>query len=265
MRAFWGRKTICLVTGASQNIGRAFAESVVSKLAPDSLLILTSRSSDKLGMVRQAAYEINPGVRIELLEWNLARPDGQKYKEDLTDILKIAEMEAEDFELAMVVHNARTSGDLPKHVVELMDADYIQEHLNINLVSMLVANSAFWSVFGKAREKVLINMTALPETTFGLTAVSKASRTIALNILANENPDIRVLHYSPGAVDASMLQTIIKSTRDPQINRKIQELYEQNKIFKPKQTIDALLAFLGENEIEPCMEIDAQNLLKKGA
>jgi len=126
---------------------------------------------------------------------------------------------------------------------------------------MLVANSAFWSVFGQAREKVLIDMTALPET--GLASISKASRTIALNILANECPDIRVLHYSPGAVDASMLQTIIKSTSDPLIFNRIHELYEQNKILKPKQTIEALLKFLGENEIEPCMEIDAQQLLKK--
>jgi len=47
------------------------------------------------------------------------------------------------------------------------------------------------------------------------------------------------------------------------IFNRIHELYEQNKILKPKQTIEALLKFLGENEIEPCMEIDAQQLLKK--
>jgi len=264
MRDFWGRKTVCLVTGASQNIGRAFAESVASKLAPDSLLILTSRTSDKLGVVRQGAYEINPSLRIELLEWDLAHPDGQKYKNDLTEILKLIEIDdARDFELALIVHNARTSGEEPKQVNDLIDADLIQQHLNINLVSMLVANSAFWSVFGAAREKVLINMTALPETACGLTSISKASRTIALNILANECPDIRVLHYSPGAVDASMLQTIVKSTCDPHVFHRIHELYEQNKILKPKQTIDALLKFLGENEIEPCMEIDAQHLLMK--
>lgn len=264
MRNFWGRKSVCVVTGASQNIGRVFAESVASKLASDSLLILTSRGQDKLGMVRQAAYEINPGLRIHLLEWDLAHPNGEQYKADLADILKLNEMDAQDFDLAMIVHNARTSGEGAKHVVNLLDAAYIQEHLNINLVSMLVANSAFWSVFGKAREKVLINMTALPEAAVGLTSVSKASRTIALNILANECPDIRVLHYSPGAVDASMLQTIARSSRDPEVSRKIQELYEQSKVLEPKQTVKALLDFLGENEIEPCMELHAQQLVKKG-
>jgi len=263
MRAFWGRKTVCLVTGASQNIGRAFAESVASKLAPDSLLILTSRSSDKLGLVRQAGYEINPSLRIELLEWDLAQPDGRKYKNDLNEILTILKFDPRDFELAMIVHNARTSGEQPSQVIDMIDAAFIQQHLNINLVSMFVANSAFWSVFGQAREKVLIDMTALPETAYGLTSISKASRTIALNILGNECPDIRVLHYSPGAVDSSMLQTIIKSTSDPLVFHRIHELYEQNKILKPKQTIEALLKFLGENEIDPCMEIDAQQLLKK--
>jgi len=265
MREFWGRKSVCLVTGASQNIGRAFAESVASRLATDSVLILSSRTADKLGVVRQAAYEKNPGLRIELLEWDLARPDGERYKKDLTEILKLTETEAEDYQLAMIVHNARTSGEAPKKVDQLIDAAYVQEHLNINLVSMLVTNSAFWSVFGGAREKVLVNMTALPETAFGLTAISKASRTIALNILANECPDIRVLHYSPGAVDASMLQTIAASAKDPRVFRRMQELYEQNKILKPKQTIDALLGFLADNEIEPCMEIDAQQLLLKKA
>jgi len=263
MRNFWGRKSVCLVTGASQNIGRAFAESVASKLAPDSLLILTSRSSDKLGMVRQEAYTINPSLRIQLLEWDLAHPDGERYKQELADILRDNESEAQDFDLAMIVHNARTSGDAAKHVDDLHDAAYIQEHLNINLVSMLVANSAFWSVFGQAREKVLINMTAVPETATGLTAISKASRTIALNTLSHECPDIRVLHYSPGAVDASALLAVRRSSIDPGVDRKTQELFEQNKVLKPKQTVQALVDFLGSNEIEPCMELDAQQLLKK--
>jgi len=134
MRDFWGRKTVCLVTGASQNIGRAFAESVASKLAPDSLLILTSRTSDKLGVVRQGAYEINPSLRIELLEWDLAHPDGQKYKNDLNEILNILEYDVRDFQLALIVHNARTSGEQPKQINEMIEAQYLQQHLNINLV-----------------------------------------------------------------------------------------------------------------------------------
>jgi len=212
-------------------------------------------------VVRQAAYEINPSVRIELLEWDLAHPNGEQYRRDLIDVLK--ETEADEYELAMIVHNARTSGEPAKQVVELIDAGLVQEHLNLNLVSMLVANSAFWSVFGKAREKVLINMTALPEALHGLTSISQASRSIALNILSAECPEIRVLHYSPGAVDSSTLQTIMKSARDPQVSRKISGLFEQSKVIKPRQTIDALLDFLGENEIDPCMELDAQQLLKK--
>lgn len=221
MRQFWGRKTVCLITGASQNIGKAFAEDIATRVGKDSLLILTSRSSEKAGVVRQSIYEKNPSLKVILAEWDLQNPNGNVYKENLEADLKINEIDVDEYDLAMVIHNAGMSGDLSKRMIDLDDAAFLQQELNVNVVSMIVANSSFWHFFQKCREKVVINLTSemakKATPSFGVPSMSKACRLMALNVLSAENPEIKVLHYDPGPVDTSLLQRAMKTTHDPKV------------------------------------------------
>lgn len=221
MRQFWDRKTVCLITGASQNVGKALAEDIAGRIGSGSLLILTSRSLQKLGVVRQSIYEINPTVQVQLLEWDLQNPDGAVYRQSLDEALKLIEADVDDYDLAMIVHNAGMAGDLTKRMIDIDDAVYLQQDLNVNVVSMIIANSVFWRYFMKCREKIIINFTSemakKPTPSFGVSSMNKACRYVALNVLCAENPEIKALHYDPGPVDTSLLKRAMATTHDPKV------------------------------------------------
>jgi hypothetical protein len=68
--------------------------------------------------------------------------------------------------------------------------------LNVNLFTVLALTTAFVEVFEKIPKKFLVNMTAqsvaVPIPSFGYSTISKAGLEMGLNVLAKENPDIKV-------------------------------------------------------------------------
>ncbi|KRY83339.1 Sepiapterin reductase [Trichinella pseudospiralis] len=264
---FWNRKTVCMITGASQNFGRALAENMASLLGPESVLILTSRHASRLGVVRQGMYERNCRLHVHLLTWDLAKPNGDQYLDDLRAIQLAHGLRDEQFELGLVVHNASTLNVLDKPVIEMRDEKILQETLNVNVVSMLVTNACFWTVFDHCEQKLIVNMSApLAESTapsFGMVGLGRSSRMTVLNVLALETPDVQVLHFNPGALDTSWLRTVISHSHSQEIRHQLQAMYEQNRVFKANEVAIAFLRYLAENEIQSGVEIDARQLIQR--
>ncbi|CAA9993601.1 unnamed protein product, partial [Nesidiocoris tenuis] len=82
------------------------------------------------------------------------------------------------------------------------DSQYWQQYMALNLYSMTTLTSAFLGVFGSsAVPKTIVNITSLaavvPFKGLGYYCVGKASREMYLKVLAEENPDLRILSYSP--------------------------------------------------------------------
>ncbi|KFD54949.1 hypothetical protein M514_04131, partial [Trichuris suis] len=265
-RRFWGRKSICLMTGASQNLARHMAQHMAPLLGPQSVLILTSRHADRLGPLRQEMYEQNCNLRVHLLEWDLAYPSFDRFVDDLKAIELAYDLRDERFELGLIVHNASALSVIDKPVIEMDDAQSLQELLNINVISMVLTNAAFWKVFKDSHEKVIVNMTApLTDTnapSLGLLCVGRTSRQMVLNVLALENPEIKVLHFQPGHLDTSWLHTVMNNAKCEQVKRQLQSMFEENRVLKAEAVAAAFLRYLASNEIESGSVVDARQVLR---
>ncbi len=116
MSDFWSKTTVCLITGASQHVGKAVAELLASKLGPNSLLILSSRSKERLEAVKAESFVKNPGLGVELFQWDLKHPDVEVFKSDLIQASLRDAGGPGGFEQAIIIHNAASLGDMGQKV-----------------------------------------------------------------------------------------------------------------------------------------------------
>jgi len=196
------KKCLCLITGASQYLGSAIAQTLAEEIAPGSTLILHSRSSDRLEKVRDEIKKKigSDKLQIHLVQWDLSQPNADQYEKDLQKALKHKSID--NYDTTLIVHNAAQLGDLSRKVVEMKNVQELQDQLNINLVSMLVLNSIWLELVKNAKKKLVVNMSAGSATTarpsLGLTSMVKSSRLMTLSVLAKETPEVQVLHLRSG-------------------------------------------------------------------
>jgi len=261
MASVWSGKTACLVTGASQHIGAKMASLFGEKLTPGSVLILTSRSVDRLKGVKETIDKTGRHVRVELVEWDFRHPDREKFQKDLNRILP---EDMTTFDASLIVHNAAQLGEMSKKVAELNDPKELQEQFNINVASMLVLNSVWLSKVQSVKSKFVVNMTAPSATNarpcFGMTSMVKSSRQITLSILSKENPDVKVLHFDPGAVDTDSLRACRDDSHDPQIRDWIKGFYDQGEVLDGAKVVMGLMKTLKENKFESGSVVSAYDV-----
>lgn len=143
---FWGQKTFCVVTGASQGIGRRFAIEFGRKFGEGSVLLLLARSAQGLQETRDRVIEANPGVSVVCTPVDLVKGNASLYQSFLLNALSETSSAPGDFQLAVIVHNAGSLGDIGPGVAEHNDADQWSEFLALNITSTAVLNSEFLKV-----------------------------------------------------------------------------------------------------------------------
>jgi len=77
-----------------------------------------------------------------------------------------------------------------------------------------------------------------------------------MGVLAIENPDVRVLSYSPGPVDTDMLQTITKESYSEITASWFRERYASNQVLSCKESINKFVQILREDKFESGANID---------
>jgi sepiapterin reductase len=256
------KKTVCLVTGASQFVGSVIAQQLAQEVAPGSTLILTSRSTDRLENVRKEITSKvgQDKVKIHLLQWDLRHPDSGQYEKDL----KKAIGDSSNYEVALVVHNAAQIGDLTRKVIDMKNVQELQEQLNINLVSMLTVNAVWLDLVKNVKRKLVVNMSAGSATTarpsLGLTTMVKSSRRLTLSVLAAETPDVKVVHYDPEGVDTDSLRAIRDQSHSKDIRNWIAGFYDKGEVFEADYVVKALLKLLNDGNYESGDSVKASDV-----
>lgn len=67
----WGKRTLCLISGASQGIGREIAVQFAKNVGPNSTFILTARSKEGLAATAALISEAHPHVTVEVSSYFL--------------------------------------------------------------------------------------------------------------------------------------------------------------------------------------------------
>lgn len=83
--SIFGRKTLCLITGASRGIGESIAKNFAAKLASDSKLILLARNKENLELVRFDIISLNPTLSVDTVSCDLSQPNAKEYESILSN------------------------------------------------------------------------------------------------------------------------------------------------------------------------------------
>lgn len=95
-------------------------------------------------------------------------------------------------------------GDISKSFLDLTDPAEINTYFAFNVTSALCLTTAALQAFGKrpGSSRTVVNISSLcalkPFKNWALYCSGKAARDMMFQVLALEEPDVRVLNYAPG-------------------------------------------------------------------
>lgn len=240
-RAFWGKKTFCFITGASQGIGRTLAVAFSRLFAENSTVVLLARSERGLEETKFLILETNSEVNVKIFPVDLSLPHAQVYR------LILGNIDSSEYDVSLLVHNAGSVGNIGHLAEEMNDPQEWERYMALNLYSVTTLTSEFLKVF-KSGHRCILNITSLcavkPFKSMGYYCVGKAAREMYFRVLAEENPSLDILNYSPGPVDTSMIDTVIASVKDEETKATFIGMKSEKKLVPAQETVKKLINIL---------------------
>ena len=170
-------------------------------------MVLIARNKDGLEETKSLIKSSAPGVNVHVFPIDLG--DLDQLQALCPTLLKIGDPSRHD--QFIMVHNAGTIDTFDCTLAQLSDGHTTRKFFDINYTSMTVLTAHFLSKFPQ-KASLIIHMTSLLATVyiagFPLYSPSRAARNAYIGVLVAENPDVRVLNYSPGPCDTEMYKKI---------------------------------------------------------
>ena len=175
-------------------------------------MVLLARNKDGLEETKSLIQSSAPGVNVHIFPIDLG--DLDQLQSLCPTLMKIGDLNRHD-EFIMV-HNAGTIDTFDCTLAQLSDGHTTQKFFDINFTSMTVLTAHFLSTFPQ-KASLIIHITSLMASVyiagFSLYSPSRAARNAYFGVLVAENPDVRVLNYSPGPCDTEMYMKIPEEIR----------------------------------------------------
>uniref|UniRef100_A0A6M2DUK4 Sepiapterin reductase n=1 Tax=Xenopsylla cheopis TaxID=163159 RepID=A0A6M2DUK4_XENCH len=259
------QKFYCVISGASKGIGRTIAQKLAGKFLPGSVIVLLARSSSGLEETRSLLLAINPNISVVLNPIDLLKPNIETFDQILAS--SVQGLNLHDFDVAMIVHNVGSVGDISKTVIDLTNLNHLQDYYTLNVFGVALLNSAFFKLIGKTHnipcdnyKTIVVNITSLlaikPFKSMGYYGPGKAAREMLFKVLAEEEQNVLVLNYSPGPVKTDMIQTIINDVGDADVKNIFVTMRDENKILSTDETTSKLLTILGNGKFASGDHVD---------
>ncbi|XP_061849216.1 sepiapterin reductase [Colius striatus] len=250
--------TVCVVSGASRGFGRGLARLLAPRLGHGSLLLLLARSAAPLAELAAELRGRGSGLRVECVTADLGCEDGlQRATAALRELLPAA-----PHGRLLLVNNAGSLGDISKSFLDLTDPHEINSYFAFNITSTLCLTTTALRAFGErpGLSRTVVNVSSLcalkPFKNWALYCSGKAARDMMFQVLALEEPDIRVLSYAPGPLDTDMQLLARTKTGDPELRQSLQSLQESGKLIDCTVSAQKLLHLLEENTFQSGAHVD---------
>lgn len=252
----FNKKSLVIITGASQGIGQKIAEIIGNKLKNDSKIILLARSERGLTDARNRILSTNNKISIRTYSTDLSKPDITYFEEIFDDNLS----DGDSYENAIIFHNAGCVGSLVS-TVELNDLNTWRNYYDLNLFSAALLNSVFITKCKKYIPNLyVINISSLcghkPFINLALYGSAKAARDLYFSVLSVEEPKIIVLKYSPGPVVTAMFNEIIETAQNPELKTQFKDMKENKVALTTDQTVEKLFGILESGKYKSGDRID---------
>nr|XP_021152493.1 sepiapterin reductase [Columba livia] len=144
-------------------------------------------------------------------------------------------------------------GDISKSFLDLTDPGEINSYFAFNVTSALCLTSVALRAFGErpGSSRTVVNVSSLcamkPFKNWALYCSGKAARDMMFQVLALEEPDVRVLNYAPGPLDTDMQLLARTKTADPEMRQYFQCLQENGKLIDCTVSAQKLVNLLEED------------------
>lgn len=238
------KKTYFIVTGASRGIGQAMAIENSSKMLPGSVIVLLARNGRDLESTKEQILLRNPQLQVDTYSVDLSEPNINEIKQNLQMSF---DKSSQDFELAYIIHNVGSLGDVTKKAKDLNNIEMWRRYFDLNVFSIATLNSAFMEMFNETK-KLIVNITSkcgvVPFESFTLYSSGKAAREMFFKVLAAEEKNVLVLNYAPGPIDTNMTIDVQANSCSPDIQNMFKGMRDAHTLITPLQTTKRFLEIL---------------------
>ncbi|XP_024619760.1 sepiapterin reductase [Neophocaena asiaeorientalis asiaeorientalis] len=251
-------RSLCVLTGASRGFGRTLAHLLAPLLSPGSVLVLSARSEEAL---RQLEAELGaewPGLRLVRVTADLSAEAGlQQLLGALRELPR-----PEGLQRVLLINNAGSLGDVSKRFVDLADPAEVNNYWALNLTSMLCVTSSILKAFpdSPGLSRTVVNISSLcalqPFKGWAQYCAGKAARNMMFQVLAAEEPSVRVLSYAPGPLDTDMQQLARETSVDPDLRKRLQDLKTKGELVDCRISAQKLLNLLQKDKFESGAHVD---------
>ncbi|KAK1883881.1 Sepiapterin reductase [Dissostichus eleginoides] len=252
-------RALCIITGASRGFGRTVARELSRLVKPGSVLILTARSEENLRSleVELAGSEAGKsGLLVQCVPADLAQMEG------LQSVVSASRSAfSEHIDHVILVNNAASLGDVSRFTSSFTDMAEVDSYLSLNVTSCLCLTARLLQALpprsGLCRS--VINITSLcalqPFKSWALYCTGKAAREMMFRVLAAEEPDLRVLSYSP-----EMQSVARSSTADPDLKKTFSDMFSAGQLLTCEASCAKLMKLLLEDSFTSGAHIDVFDL-----
>ncbi|NWS76572.1 SPRE reductase, partial [Crotophaga sulcirostris] len=249
----------CVLSGASRGFGRALARLLAPRLGRGSaLLLLLARDAAALAELAAELRGCGSAPRVECVAADLGCEQGlQKVTTALRELLPTVPAGR-----LLIINNAGSLGDISKSFLDLTDPVEINSYFAFNVTSALCLTSTALQAFGKrpGSSRTVVNISSLcalkPFKNWTLYCSGKASRDMMFQVLALEEPDVRVLNYAPGPLDTDMQLLARTKTGDPEMRQYFQSLQESGQLIDCTVSAQKLVNLLEEDTFVSGTHVD---------
>ncbi|XP_069488401.1 sepiapterin reductase-like [Ambystoma mexicanum] len=221
----------CVLTGASRGFGRSLALALCRRVrGTGSCFLLLARSREGLAGVAGELRAACPGLEVRCEAVDLGTEEGLQRAQRATGELPQGQ------ERLLLIHNAGSVGDISKYFVDHANLTELNSYFAFNVVSPMCLTAAVLRAFVKRAglRRVVVNITSVcalePCKSLALYCTGKAARGMMFQVLAVEEPDVRVLNYSPGPLDTDMFQLVCTDSVDPEIRCEFQDMQRNGEV-----------------------------------
>ncbi|XP_061439679.1 sepiapterin reductase [Rhineura floridana] len=252
-------RAVCIVTGASRGLGRSLARLLAPRLAPGSALLLVARSAGALGELEGKLRAACPALRVQGLPADLASDEGLQRVLQAGRALRGG---AGRLQRLLLINNAASLGDVSKSFLDFTSPAEVNAYLAFNVTSALCLTSSILRTFpaepGLCR--MVVNISSLcalkPFKTWMLYCTGKAARDMMFQVLAAEEPDVRVLSYAPGPLDTDMQEVARTKSGDQELRENYLRMKQCGQLLDCDVSSQKLLNLLLANKFESGAHID---------
>lgn len=235
--------SFCVVSGASQGIGRSIAVEVSQHLGPKSIMLLLARNKAELATTASLCKAND----IQYNSIDLSTASEQEMHDVIVNALKGRQVK--DFSKCIIFHNVGSLGNLSVETSRMENVQELRDYYDLNVFKVISLNTQFLKIFEEIEDRaIIVNITSLcaikPMGGMAYYCSGKAAREMYFRVLAEEKKHIKVLNYSPGPVETAMIDYVLEKAVNENLRNVFTSFRQQGALLKPEVTAKKCMKIL---------------------